>query len=611
MSDQYIVSARKYRPQTFDTVIGQEHITTTLKNAIRNRHLAHAFLFCGPRGVGKTTCARILAKTINCENHTEDTEACGSCSTCRSFDENKSFNIFELDAASNNSVDDIRELVSQVRFSPQQGKYKIYIIDEVHMLSTPAFNAFLKTLEEPPPYAIFILATTEKHKILPTILSRCQIFDFKRITTSDTVRHLESIATREHMMAEEAALHVVAQKSEGCMRDALSMLDRIAGFTEGRITYNATMEHLNMLDADFYFRLTDALLSQDVAQTLLLLDEVLVKGFEGNVIIEGMEEHMRNLLLCKDKRMAKLLDVPDSHKPIFFEKALQMPASYAISALNVLNAAEQGYKNSNNKRLHLEMCFIRLCYLMQAIDAPSHVAMSGDEKKKSEPINSAITTVKTTAEPAPEPLLPTPETLVSLAPSAQQPKQPVPISPTRTSSSEVVPSAPTTTQVPPVPTTPQTLPTSRRINKNLLTDLGKVLHDEIVTQESKADLTEAQVTAVFESYMQLLRDEKRSVLHSHFSSMTIEFVAGDEVRFVAKSEMAEACVKDQKNFLSDYFQQKLGTLLRITSEIRVPENTDRKEEVKVLSKQEKYQLLIEKNPDLAIFYSELNLQIDF
>lgn len=260
------------------------------------------------------------------------------------------------------------------------------------------------------------------------------------------------------------------------------------------------------------------------------------------------------------------------------------------------------------------MCFIRLCYLMQAIDAPSHVAISSDEKKKSEPINPAITTVKTTAESAPQPLQPTPTTPVSAATSAPQPEQPVPISPMpapAAPSSAVMPSAPTTPQVPPAPTLPQTIPTSRRINKNLLTDLGKVLHDEIVTQESKADLTEAQVTAVFESYMQLLRDEKRSVLHSHFSSMTIEFVAEDEVRFVATSEMAEACVKDQKNFLSDYFLQKLGTLLRITSEIRVPENADRKEEVKVLSKQEKYQLLIEKNPDLAIFYSELNLQIDF
>ena len=256
MSENYIVSARKYRPQTFDTVVGQGHITTTLKNAIRNKHLAHAYLFCGPRGVGKTTCARILARTINCETPTAEMEACGSCSTCTSFRDNTSFNVFELDAASNNSVDDIRELTSQVRFAPQHGRYKVYIIDEVHMLSAAAFNAFLKTLEEPPPYAIFILATTEKHKILPTILSRCQIFDFRRITTTDTVEHLQSIAAKEHMVANEAALHVIAQKSEGCMRDALSMLDRIASFTNGMLTYANTMEHLNMLDADFYFRLT-------------------------------------------------------------------------------------------------------------------------------------------------------------------------------------------------------------------------------------------------------------------------------------------------------------------------------------------------------------------
>src|SRR6476620_10602620 len=281
MAEQYLVSARKYRPQTFDTVVGQEHITTTLKNAIRTNHLAHAYLFCGPRGVGKTTCARILARTINCENPTPDTEACGVCATCKSFNDNTSFNIFELDAASNNSVDDIRELVNGVRFAPQQGRYKIYIIDEVHMLSASAFNAFLKTLEEPPPYAIFILATTEKHKILPTILSRCQIFDFKRITTSDTVHHLQAIAGKEGLETEEAALHVIAQKSEGCMRDSLSMLDRIASFTSGKITYASTMEHLAMLAADFYFLLTDAMLAQDVSTALLQLDDVLDKGFEG------------------------------------------------------------------------------------------------------------------------------------------------------------------------------------------------------------------------------------------------------------------------------------------------------------------------------------------
>jgi len=369
MSDNYIVSARKYRPQTFSTVVGQEHITTTLKNAIRHNHLAHAYLFCGPRGVGKTTCARILAKTINCENPTADMEACGVCHTCESFKNNTSFNVFELDAASNNSVDDIRNLTDQVRFAPQAGKYKIYIIDEVHMLSAAAFNAFLKTLEEPPPYAIFILATTEKHKILPTILSRCQIFDFKRITTNDIVKHLQEIAGKEGMQAQEAALHVIAQKSEGCMRDALSMLDRISSFTDGVLTYGNTMEHLNLLDAEYYMKLVDNMLAQDVSSVLLLLDQVLEKGFEGDVILNGLAEHLRNLLLCKDARMAKLLDVPNEHKQVYYEKANQTPPSFILSGLNVINECELNYKNATNKRLHVEMCLIRMCYLLQEVNA--------------------------------------------------------------------------------------------------------------------------------------------------------------------------------------------------------------------------------------------------
>src|SRR5438270_7372595 len=283
--EKFIVSARKYRPQSFETVVGQEHITTTLKNAIRNHQLAHAFLFCGPRGVGKTTCARILAKTINCEHPAADGEACNACHSCKSFNEGTSMNIHELDAASNNSVDDIRNLVEQVRFAPQAGKYKVYIIDEVHMLSSAAFNAFLKTLEEPPPYAIFILATTEKHKILPTILSRCQIFDFKRITLHDTVDHLEGIAKKEKFKAEDTALQLIAQKSEGCMRDALSILDKIVSFTGGNVNYENTIEHLNILDADYYFRLMDSMLNQDLAGAMLLYDDIDKKGFEGDMVL--------------------------------------------------------------------------------------------------------------------------------------------------------------------------------------------------------------------------------------------------------------------------------------------------------------------------------------
>ncbi|RYF86517.1 MAG: DNA polymerase III subunit gamma/tau, partial [Chitinophagaceae bacterium] len=307
--DKFIVSARKYRPQTFDTVVGQAHITTTLKNAIRNQQLAHAFLFCGPRGVGKTTCARILAKTINCENPSVEGEACNTCHSCVSFNEGTSLNIHELDAASNNSVDDIRSLVEQVRFPPQAGKYKVYIIDEVHMLSSSAFNAFLKTLEEPPPYAIFILATTEKHKILPTILSRCQIFDFKRITINDTVEHLEEICGKESIKAEKAGLQVIAQKSEGCMRDALSIMDKIVSFTNGELTYHNTLEHLNILDADYYFKLIDSMEQQDLAGALLLFDDINRKGFEGDMVMNGFAEFIRNLLVCKDEKVAALLEV--------------------------------------------------------------------------------------------------------------------------------------------------------------------------------------------------------------------------------------------------------------------------------------------------------------
>ena len=370
--DKFIVSARKYRPQTFDTVVGQAHITTTLKNAIKNNQLAHAFLFCGPRGVGKTTCARILAKTINCENQTKEGEACNTCHSCVSFNDGISMNIHELDAASNNSVDDIRSLVEQVRFSPQAGKYKVYIIDEVHMLSSSAFNAFLKTLEEPPPYAIFILATTEKHKILPTILSRCQIFDFKRITTEDTVQHLQEICTKEEVNAEKAALQVISQKSEGCMRDALSIMDKIVSFTSGELTYSNTLEHLNILDEDYYFRLLESMMEQDLASAMLLFDSINRKGFEGDLVLNGFSEFMRNLLVCKDEKAASLLETVESFRDKYKAVAKETSASLMISALNILNEAEISYKGARNKRLHVELALIRLCYLQQALQ------LSGD-----------------------------------------------------------------------------------------------------------------------------------------------------------------------------------------------------------------------------------------
>ncbi len=393
--DKFIVSARKYRPQTFDTVVGQQHITTTLKNAIKNNQLAHAFLFCGPRGVGKTTCARILAKTINCENLQPDGEACNTCNSCRSFNEGTSLNIHELDAASNNSVDDIRALVEQVRFMPQAGKYKVYIVDEVHMLSAAAFNAFLKTLEEPPPYAIFILATTEKHKIIPTILSRCQIFDFKRITTKDTVEHLEEIIEKEDIKAERSALQIIAQKSEGCMRDALSILDKIVSFTNGEVTYQNTLEHLNILDEDYYFKLLDHLLQQDIGSAMLLYDEINSKGFEGDMVLNGFAEFIRNLLVSKNAKAASLLEVVEGMQQKYIGKAEQASISYLVSALNILNEFEINYKMARNKRLHVELALIKLNYLQQAIELVNDNGSIVKKKRVDAPVIYKTKTIET------------------------------------------------------------------------------------------------------------------------------------------------------------------------------------------------------------------------
>src|SRR5690554_6285190 len=349
--DHFIVSARKYRPVTFDSVVGQQHITSTLKNAIRNKQLAQAFLFCGPRGVGKTTCARILAKTINCAHPTSEVEACGECNNCRSFQSGTSFSVHELDAASNNSVEDIRNLIDQVRIPPQQGKFKIYIIDEVHMLSQAAFNAFLKTLEEPPAYAIFILATTEKHKILPTILSRCQIFDFNRIQVSDMASHLASIAAQEDVSYDADGLHIIAQKADGGLRDALSMFDQLVSFSDKQVTYQAVIDNLNILDYDYYFKLAEAIRNSDASGALLLFDEVLGRGFDAGHFIGGLSAHFRNLLVSREPSTVQLLDVSDKVQARYLEQAASLSAGLLLSALNVANQCEIHFKNSQNPRL--------------------------------------------------------------------------------------------------------------------------------------------------------------------------------------------------------------------------------------------------------------------
>ncbi len=361
----FLASARKYRPQTFETVVGQEHITITLKNAIQQNHLAHAFLFCGPRGVGKTSCARILAKTINCTHRLSNGEACDACHNCISFNDGTAFNIYELDAASNNSVEDIRALTEQVRFAPQGAVYKVYIIDEVHMLSTSAFNAFLKTLEEPPSYVIFILATTEKQKILPTILSRCQIFDFKRITQKHLIQHLQYIATKESILVDNKSLQVIAQKSEGCARDALSIFDKLASFTNANITYQTTLEHLNILDEEYFFKWLQSLYNQDLSSVLLLVNEVYQKGFEGDSILIGLSECIRNVFICKLKNASSLLTILESYQETYNQLAQLLPTSFLVSALHICTEAEIQCRSAKNGKLFIESTFIKLCYIKQ------------------------------------------------------------------------------------------------------------------------------------------------------------------------------------------------------------------------------------------------------
>lgn len=358
--DNFIVSARKYRPTTFKSVVGQESITATLKNAIKTGQVAQAFLFCGPRGVGKTTCARIFAKALNCQHLTEDCEPCNECDSCQSFNNSASFNVFELDAASNNSVEDIRSLVEQVHIPPQGAKYKVYIIDEVHMLSGAAFNAFLKTLEEPPAYAKFIMATTEKHKIIPTILSRCQVYDFKRINEKDIVRHLQYVASQEGVSAEEEALHVVAEKADGALRDALSIFDQLVSFTGKQITYKATIENLNVLDVDNYFKITDFLFNDDPSPALLLLDDILSKGFEAQHFIAGLAAHFRNLLMAKTPATVQLLETSDNIKNHLLEQSQKVDKQLLLRAMELANQCDFNYKMSNNKRLSVELCLLQI-----------------------------------------------------------------------------------------------------------------------------------------------------------------------------------------------------------------------------------------------------------
>ncbi len=417
--ENYIVSARKYRPATFDAVVGQRALTTTLKNAIASQKLAHAYLFCGPRGVGKTTCARIFAKTINCLNVTAEGEACNECESCMAFNEQRSYNIHELDAASNNSVEDIRSLIEQVRIPPQIGRYKVYIIDEVHMLSQSAFNAFLKTLEEPPHHAIFILATTEKHKILPTILSRCQIYDFSRISTADIVEYLETVANKEHIEAEPDALNVIAQKADGGMRDALSIFDQVVSFTNGHITYQSVIENLNVLDYEYYFRLTDCFLEHKITECMLIFNDVLKKGFDGNHFITGLTSHFRDLLVSRDAATLELLEVGASIREKYQQQAAKCSPQFLIRGMKLCNDCDLNYRLSKNKRLLIELTLIQVAQL----NADGEEIGEGlSPRKVLKPAFSQATeqTGQTAAQPAPAPQTAYPQNMQQPAPAYGQ-----------------------------------------------------------------------------------------------------------------------------------------------------------------------------------------------
>jgi DNA polymerase-3 subunit gamma/tau len=609
--EKFIVSARKYRPQNFSTVVGQSHITTTLKNAINNNQLAHAFLFCGPRGVGKTTCARILAKTINCENKSTDGEACNICNSCTSFDAGTSLNIHELDAASNNSVDDIRALVDQVRFAPQAGQYKVYIVDEVHMLSASAFNAFLKTLEEPPPFAIFILATTEKHKILPTILSRCQIFDFKRITTNDTVDHLMDICKKEQIDAERTALHIIAQKSEGCMRDSLSILDKIVSFTDGHLTYINTLEHLNILDEDYYFQLLEQLQQQQLSDALLLLDSILQKGFEPDSFLEGFAEFIRNLLVSKDSRAIALLEVATDFKEKYQSWALKTDMGWILSTLNILTEAATNYKTTRNKRLFTEMVLIKLSYLQQALQLETNG--EGLNKKKGTEHVKAVSfrSIGIKADKTSEKKIqhiPATEAIMLV-------EQPAP----RTNSSTIAPSkigSESTAAIPHISQPNEQINESANSGKPLLSSL-KSLREQMAKQhlagnkEQIIPLGEENLQAAWNAYIELLKANKNHSSVSIFKMVSLEIRDHQFFYINVGNGMQQKFIEVERSnlieFLMKYFNNRQIGYQIVVKETAQDLNEDLAPQ---LSKKEKYQLLIAQYPNIKILRDRIRLELE-
>jgi DNA polymerase III subunit gamma/tau len=592
---QFVVSARKYRPATFDTVVGQAHITNTLKNAIRNNHVAQAFLFCGPRGVGKTTCARILAKTLNCHNLTAGTEACNECDSCISFNNGQSLNIYELDAASNNSVDDIRSLVEQVRYAPHSGEYKIYIIDEVHMLSAGAFNAFLKTLEEPPSYAIFILATTEKHKIIPTILSRCQIFDFNRIQVEDIARHLEFVANSEGVNAEPDALHIIAQKADGALRDALSIFDQIVSYAGNSVTYQDVISNLNILDYDYYFRITDFLEQGDIAGVLLLLNELLADGFDSHHFINGLGSHFRDLLVAKDKVTVQLLEVSPAIRERYLQQSAGIDAGQLLKLLDICNKCDQEFKAARNQRLHVELALIRMCNL----SGKTALAAFETAEKKSPDAITPPELKKTVNAPAVKKQEVPAEDIIEI----KTPEKPL----QQTASAKASVSEPEVNAVPPPVKSGSSMLKGASIRSVYTKPETEKVNTVNESSEPASDpFTKEQLLTAWNDYA---RAQKANGKHQLFTTLTMnlpDIISEEKLELVIHNQAQENLMSEEKTALMDFLRKKLNNYA-LQLNTRLVEEAGAQEAYTI---KEKYQKMVEKNPDLEEFRRQLGLELD-
>jgi DNA polymerase-3 subunit gamma/tau len=599
--DNFIVSARKYRPATFETVVGQQHITNTLKNAIKNNQLAQAFLFCGPRGVGKTTCARILAKTINCTKLQPNGEACGECASCKAFENGNSFNVHELDAASNNSVDDIRSLIEQVRIPPQAARYKVYIIDEVHMLSQAAFNAFLKTLEEPPHYAIFILATTEKHKILPTILSRCQIFDFNRIKVDDMAGHLASIAGKENISYEPDGLHIIAQKADGGLRDALSMFDQIVSFSGGKVTYRSVIDNLNILDYDYYFNITDSLLQENTAKVLLFFDEILARGFDGAHFIAGLSEHFRNLLVSKDQSTLKLLEVSEGIKNKYLQQSQTGSVSFLLSAMNIANQCDISYKLSKNQRLQVELALLKMCHLPSAFNmatSPLAATPVTDGSLKKKPDIPAITA------PVQENKISNEVPVLSDTPLTYNKTAPQPQNNQVAQVKEVAPATEKPAVFIPKPSLGLSTPS--------LTDTGKT-EEEIAEEEDPYLKGDARENFTMDSFLRYWSDfaakvkaEGKKNLVTIFTSNAPRMLKPYEFEILVGNKVQENLFREERPEMHNFLRSKLNNF-----SIEVNARVDEQEVIrKPYTAMEKFQHMAARNPQLVDLRNRFNLDFD-